>query len=53
MKDDGGSSGICEEKIARRRRMSLVVLPYQQRIGIGLVIIVLLIVCGCLTVGIF
>jgi len=37
----------------RRRRLSLVVLPYWQRILIGLVIIVLLIILGGLAVGIF
>jgi hypothetical protein len=33
--------------------MSLVVLPYRLRIGIGIVIIVLLIIFGGLAVGVF
>jgi hypothetical protein len=44
-------SGIGQS--ARRRRVSLVVLPYRQRIGIGLVIIVLLIIFGGLAMGVF
>ena len=50
MEDDGGSSETYEEQISRRRRMSSVVLPYRQRIGIGLVIISLLILFGGLVV---
>jgi hypothetical protein len=33
--------------------MSLIVLPYRQRIGIGVVIIVLLIMFGGLAAGVF
>jgi hypothetical protein len=42
-----------EQPVRRRRRLSLVVLPYWQRILIGMVIIVLLIIFGGLAVGIF
>jgi len=52
MENDGGSPETYEEQIARRgKAMSSVVLSYPQRIGIGLVVIILLIVFGGLTVG--
>jgi hypothetical protein len=52
MKDDGGSPETYEEQIARQRKaMSPVALSCRQRIGIGLVIIVVLVLFGGLTVG--
>jgi len=52
MEDDGGSPETYEEQIARQRKaVSPVALSYRQRVGIGLVIIVLLLVVGGLTVG--
>jgi hypothetical protein len=54
MEDDAVSSETYEEQIAHRREaMSPIILSYRQRIGIGLVIVVLLLAFGGLTVRIF
>jgi hypothetical protein len=53
MGDHGGPPKSSVGQSAPRRTMSLVVLPYRLRIGIGIVIIVLLIIFGGLAVGVF
>jgi hypothetical protein len=53
MMDDRPLAETSQGKSARRRRMSLVVLAYGQRIGIGFVIIVMMVIFGCLTMGVF
>jgi hypothetical protein len=53
MDDLGGPQETSRWQPPRGRRMSPVVLPYRQRIGIGLVMIVLLIIFGGLVVGVF
>jgi hypothetical protein len=51
--DDRPLPETSQVKSARRRRISLVVLPYRQRIGIGLVIIVMMVIFGCLAMAVF
>ena len=53
MEDDRPFAETYHEQPVRWRRVSPVVLPYEQRIGIGLVIIVLLLILGGLAVGVF
>jgi hypothetical protein len=53
MGDHGAAPESSIGQSGRRRNVSLVVLPYRQRIGIGLVIIVLLIIFGGLAMGVF
>jgi len=54
MEDDKGAPEAYGAQIARRRpRGSLVVLPHWQRIAIGLVILIFLILFGGLGVGFF
>jgi hypothetical protein len=53
MMDDRPLPETSQVKSARRRRMSVVVLPYRQRIGIGLVIIGSMVIFGGLAVRVF
>ena len=54
MEDDKRPPETYRAQIARRRaQASLVVLPYWQRIGVGLVVLILLIVFGGLAAGFF
>jgi hypothetical protein len=53
MEDDKGPSETYRAQIARRRARASVVLPYWQRIGVGLAVLILLIVFGGLVSGFF
>ena len=53
MGDDRALPETYQEQPVHWRRVSPVVLPYGQRICIGLVVIVLLIIFGGLVVGVF
>ena len=54
MEDERGLPETYRAQIARRRtHASLVVLPYWERLGVGLVVLILLIVFGGLATGFF
>jgi hypothetical protein len=54
MEDDKEQPETYKAQIARRRaQASLVVLPYRQRIGVGVVVLILLMVFGGLAAGFF